>query len=53
MAAPSTANSTKDEQRVPHLSRLEQNEEPGPEVSMFKEIGRKVLVDPLNSVHFS
>ena len=53
MAAPSTANSTKDEQRVPHLSRLEQDEEPGPDVSVLKEIGRKALIDSLNSVRFS
>ena len=52
MAAPSTANSTKDEQRVPHLSRLEQDEEPGPDVSVLKEIGRKALIDSLNSVRF-
>ena len=50
MAAPSTANSTKDEQRVPHLTRLEQDEEPGPDVSVLKEIGRKALIDSLNSV---
>ena len=50
MAAPSTANSVKDEQRVPHLSRLEQDEEPGPDVSVLKEIGRKALIDSLNSV---
>ena len=50
MAAP---NSTKDEQRVPHLSRLEQDEEPGPDVSVLKEIGRKALIDSLNSVRFS
>ena len=53
MAAPSTASSTKDEQRVPHLSRLEQDEEPGPDVSVFKEIGRKALIDSLNSVRFN
>jgi hypothetical protein len=50
MAAPSTANSTKDEQRVPHLTRLGQDEEPGPDVSVLKEIGRKALIDSLNSV---
>jgi len=45
MPAPSTVNSTKDEQRVPHLSRLEQDEELGPDVSVLKEIGRKTLID--------
>lgn len=53
MAAPSTTNSTKDEQRIPHLSRLEQDEEPGPDVSVLKEIGRKALIDSLNSVRLS
>ena len=53
MAAPPTANSAKDEQRVPHLSRLEQDEEPGPDVSVLKEIGRKALIDSLNSVRLS
>ena len=53
MAAPSTGNSTTDEQRVPHLSRLEQDEEPGPDVSVLKEIGRKALIDSLNSVRFN
>lgn len=46
-----------DEQRVPHShphpSRLEQDEEPGPDVSVLKEIGRKALIDSLNSVRFS
>ena len=50
MAAPSTASSTKDEQRVSHPSRLEQDEEPGPDLSVLKEIGRKALIDSLNSV---
>jgi len=53
MAASSIATSAKDEQRVPHLSRLEQDEEPGPDVSVLKEIGRKALIDSLNSVRFS
>ncbi|KAF9650341.1 Sec1-like protein [Thelephora ganbajun] len=51
MAAPPTASSSKDEQRIPHLSRLEQDEEPGPDVSVLKEIGRKALIDSLNSVN--
>ena len=53
MAAPPPANATKDEQRIPQLSRLEQDEEPGPDVSVLKEIGRKALIDSLNSVRFS
>ena len=53
MAAPSTASLTKDEQRISHPSRLEQDEEPGPDLSVLKEIGRKALIDSLNSVRFS
>ena len=53
MVAPSTANPTKDEQRVPHLSRLEQDEEPGPDISVLKDIGRMALIDSLNSVRLS
>lgn len=50
MAAPPTSSSTNDEQRIPHPSRLEQDEEPGPDLSVLKEIGRKALIDSLNSV---
>lgn len=53
MAAPSAANPANNEQRIPHLSRLEQDEEPGPDVFVLKEIGRKALIDSLNSVRFS
>ena len=53
MAAPSTANLTTNEQRVPHPSRLEQDGEPGPDLSILKEIGRKALIDSLNSVRFN
>ena len=45
MATPSTMNPTKHEQRIPHLSRPEQDEEPGPDISVLKEIGRKALID--------
>ena len=54
MATPSssTANGA-DEQRATHPSRLEQDEEPGLDISVLKEIGRKALIDTLNSVRLS
>ena len=38
-------NPTKGEQQIPHLSRLEQDEELGPDVSVLEKIGRTALID--------